>query len=101
VLPAGGRRAGFLGHAFRAQLVGLATRVLTGWLEVADDGGALYCPHTSKGFRAPPRKNLLLVSNGLMAKVGHWQAGRSGSAERLRRLAAERVGAGDSGGGSR
>src|SRR5947208_1550759 len=78
LLPAGGRRAGFLGHAFRPRLVGLATRVLTGWLEVTGDG-AIYAPHTSKGFVAPPKKNLLLVSNGLMAKVGHWQAGRSGA----------------------
>jgi hypothetical protein len=88
LLPAGGRRAGFLGHSFRPQLVGLATRILTGWLEVADDGTARYGPHSSKGFLAPPRKNLLLVSNGLMAKVGHWQAGRSGAAERLRELQA-------------
>jgi hypothetical protein len=101
LLPAGGRRAGFLGHSFRPELVGLATRVLTGWLEVADSGEIVYAPHTSKGFMAPPRKNLLLVSNGLMAKVGRWQAGRSGSAERLRRLAAERVAAHDSGEGSR
>ena len=89
LLPPGGRRAGVLGHAFRPQLVGLATRILTGWLEVADDGDAVYRPHTSKGFLAPPRKNLLLVGNGLMAKVGHWQAGRSGAVDRLRRLAAE------------
>ena len=86
LLPAGGRRAGLLGHAFRPQLVGLATRILTGWLDVAGDGSAVYAPHTSKGFMAPPKKNLLLVSNGLMAKVGAWQAGRSGAAERLRAL---------------
>ena len=89
LLPAGGRRAGLLGHAFRPQLVGLSTRVLTGWLTVADDGAALYAPHTSKGFLAPPRKSLLLVSNGLMAKVGHWQASRSGVADRLRQVAAD------------
>lgn len=94
LLPAGGRRAGLLGHAFRPRLVGLATRILTGWLEVADDGAVIYAPHTSRGFMAPPKKNLLLVSNGLMAKVGHWQAGRSGAAERLRALQA-------AGGGSR
>ena len=52
--------------------------------------GVIYAPHTSKGFLAPPKKNLLLVSNGLMAKVGHWQAGRSGAAERLRELQASR-----------
>jgi len=87
LLPAGGRRAGLLAHSYRPKLVGLATRILTGWLDVADDGAALYAPHTSRGFMAPPRKNLLLVSNGLMAKVGHWQAGRSGAADRLRALA--------------
>ena len=110
LLPAGGRRAGLLGHSFRPQLVGLATRVLTGWLEVGGDGagpggsgvvspnvpggsgvspGVIYAPHTSKGFLAPPKKNLLLVSNGLMAKVGHWQASRSGVADRLRQVAAD------------
>jgi len=90
LLPAGGRRAGLLAHSYRPHLVGLTTRILTGWLDVAEDGAALYAPHTSKGFMAPPRKNLLLVSNGLMAKVGHWQARRSGAADRLRELAAER-----------
>ncbi|MDQ1491551.1 MAG: hypothetical protein QOJ23_4065 [Actinomycetota bacterium] len=89
LLPAGGRRAGFLGHAFRPRLVGLATRVLTGWLTVTEDGAASYAPHTSKGFLAPPSKSLLLVSNGLMAKVGHWQARRSDAAGRLRQLADE------------
>jgi len=88
LLPPGGRRAGLLGHAFRPQLIGLATRILTGWLTVADAGDAIYAPHTSKGFLAPPKKNLLLVSNGLMAKVGQWQAGRSGAADRLRALQA-------------
>jgi hypothetical protein len=89
LLPPGGRRAGLVAHAYRPRLVGLATRILTGWLEVGDDGSAVYAPHTSKGFRAPPDKNLLLVSNGLMAKVGHWQSRRSGAAERLRALAEE------------
>jgi hypothetical protein len=89
LLPPGGRRAGLLAHAYRPKLVGLATRILTGWLDVGDDGNAVYAPHTSKGFRAPPNKNLLLVSNGLMAKAGHWQARRSGAAERLRTLGQE------------
>jgi hypothetical protein len=88
LLPTGGRRAGLLAHAYRPQLIGLNTRVFTGWLEVSADGGAVYAPHTSKGFIAPPRKNLLLVSNGLLAKAGIWQARRKGEAERLQRLAA-------------
>lgn len=88
LLPPGGRRAGFLAHSFRPQLVGLATRTFTGWLDVADDGGeARYSPHTSKGFWAPPQKNLLIVSNGLFAKYGMWQARRNGDAERLLALA--------------
>ena len=67
LLPPGGRRAGLLAHAYRPQLIGLSTRIFTGWLEVTGDG-AVYAPHTAKGFVAPPRKNLLLVSNGLLAK---------------------------------
>ena len=34
LLPPGGRRAGLLAHAYRPQLVGLSTRIFTGWLEV-------------------------------------------------------------------
>ena len=90
LLPFGGRRAGLLAHAYRPQLVGLSTRIFTGWLEVAADGAAVYSPHTSKGFVAPPRKNLLLISNGLFAKYGLWQARRQGTARRLEQLAAER-----------
>jgi hypothetical protein len=95
LLPPGGRRAGLLAHAYRPHLVGLATRVFTGWLDVPDDGAAVYAPHTSKGFVAPPRKNLLLVSNGLLAKFGLWQARRNGTAAKLAQLAAERAAAGE------
>ena len=89
VLPPGARRAGLLAHAFRPQLVGLSTRTFTGWLQVADDGTAVYAPHTSKGFRAPPAKRLLLVSNGLLAKYGMRQARRHGLLEHLRSLQQE------------
>ena len=88
LLPSGGRRAGLLAHAYRPQLVGLSTRIFTGWLEVPPDGAAVYAPHTSKGFIAPHRKNLLLISNGLLAKAGMWQARRKGEADRLERLTA-------------
>jgi hypothetical protein len=90
LLPPGGRRAGLLTHAYRPQLVGLATRTCTGWLEVADDGSALYAPHTAKGFVAPPLKRPLLISNGLFAKVGFRQARRQGTIERLEQLAGEK-----------
>jgi hypothetical protein len=96
LLPPGGRRAGLLAHAYRPQLVGLSTRIFTGWLEVSGDT-AVYAPHTSKGFVAPPSKNLLLVSNGLLAKFGLWQARRHGTAERLERLATEKAAAGTTG----
>ena len=88
LLPEGSRRAGLLAHAYRPQLIGLSTRIFTGWLEVAPGGGAVYAPHTSRGFIAPPRKNLLLISNGLIAKAGMWQARRKGEADRLQRLVA-------------
>jgi len=90
LLPAGGRRAGLLAHAYRPQLVGLSTRVFTGWLEVSGDG-AVYAPHTSKGFVAPPSKSTLLVLNGLLAKFGLWQARRHRTAEQLQRPAAEQA----------
>jgi len=64
-LPAGGRRAGLLGHSYEAKLIGLETRQYTGWLQ---DG--LYAPHTESGFKAPANKTLLLLANGFLAKRG-------------------------------
>lgn len=64
-LPEGGRRAGLLGHAYRAQLVGLESRTYTGWLQ---DG--VYAPHTATGFVAPSNKTLLLLANGFLARRG-------------------------------
>jgi hypothetical protein len=90
LLPAGGRRAGLLAHAYHAQLIGLSTRSFTGWLEVASDGAARYAPHTSVGFFAPPNKRMLLVANGLLAAFGIWRARRHGTAAELERLAAQR-----------
>ena len=90
-LPPGRRRAGLLAHGYRPQLVGLSTRIFTGWLDVTSDGAAVYAPHTSKGFIAPPSKTLLLVSNGLFAKFGMWQAQRQQTAERLEQLTAEKA----------
>lgn len=95
-LPEGGRRAGLLAHSYHPQLVGLSTRVMTGWLSVdgahaaasgaAEARPAMYAPHTSRGFVALPSKTLLLVGNGLLAKYGMWQARRNGSVERLQQL---------------
>ena len=69
-LPAGGRRAGLLGHSYRPQLIGLETRQYTGWLEVSPEGRAVYAPHTETGYKAPPNKTLLLLLNGALAKRG-------------------------------
>lgn len=87
LLPPGGRRAGLLAHRYRPRLVGLSTRGFTGWLDVTADGVAVYAPHTSRGFVAPPRKELLLVSHGPVAKLGVRKARRGQVAERLGRLA--------------
>jgi hypothetical protein len=78
LLPPGGRRAGLLAHSYRPQLIGLATRYHTGWLEVTSEGTATYAPHTAAGFVAPPNKTLLLLSNGLLAKLGVRSARKAG-----------------------
>jgi nitroimidazol reductase NimA-like FMN-containing flavoprotein (pyridoxamine 5'-phosphate oxidase superfamily) len=65
--PPGARRAGLLGHEYRAQLVGLSARQYTGWL---DPGAGTYAPLTEQGFKAPANKTLLLLANGLLAKRG-------------------------------
>ena len=83
LLPEGGRRAGLLAHSYRPQLIGLAARQHTGWLEVAG-ARATYAPHTETGFRAPANKTLLLLANGLLAKQGLRKARRARRADYLR-----------------
>jgi hypothetical protein len=78
LIPAGGRRAGLLGHSYRPQLVGLVSEVYTGWLESDGDGSAVYAPHTAGGFKAPPNKTLLALANGYLAKRGYRKARREG-----------------------
>ena len=78
-LPPGGRRAGLVGHSYRAKLIGLAARQHTGWLTWTSEG-ALYAPHTESGFRAPPNKTLLLFFNGLLAKQGLRRARKQAAA---------------------
>jgi hypothetical protein len=70
-VPGGGRRAGLMAHRYGKQLVGLATRQHTGWLQ---DG--LYAPHTEGGFAAPANKTLLLLANGYLARRGLKRAQR-------------------------
>jgi nitroimidazol reductase NimA-like FMN-containing flavoprotein (pyridoxamine 5'-phosphate oxidase superfamily) len=78
VIPPGARRAGLVGHDYKPKLIGLTTRQHTGWLEAGNDR-ALYAPHTQTGFAAPPNKTLLLLGNGLQAKLGVRKARRAGA----------------------
>jgi hypothetical protein len=77
VIPEGTRRAGLLGHDYRPKLIGLTARQYTGWLEADGDSG-LYAPHSETGFVAPPNKTLLLLGNGLQAKLGVRKARKEG-----------------------
>ena len=86
LLPSGGRRAGLLAHAYHPQLVGLSSRTMTGWLDVGEDGGATYAPHTAKGWTVPPSKPLILVANGMLAKIGYRRAVRAGVLQELQAL---------------
>ena len=61
-----------MGHRYGSQLVGLAVRQHTGWLQ---DG--VYAPHTESGFRAPSNKTVLLLANGYMARRGLKRAQRA------------------------
>ena len=78
-LPLGGRHAGLLGHSYQPHLVGLEARQYTGWLEVGDDDGGLYAPHTETGYKAPANKTLLLLLNGFLAKRGVSEARKRGT----------------------
>lgn len=76
LVPPGGRRAGLMAHRYNAQLIGLATRQHTGWLEAGEQ--LVYAPHTAGGFAAPAQKTLLLLANGGLAKVGMRKARKQG-----------------------
>jgi len=69
-----------LGHRYNTKLIGLESRQHTGWLDVGDDGTALYAPHTETGFRAPANKTLLLLGNGFLARQGLRRARREATA---------------------
>ncbi|WP_153183305.1 hypothetical protein [Streptomyces sp. E5N91] len=85
LLPEGARRAGLTAHSFGRQAVGLANRVCTGWLEV-DGDTAVYAPHTTAGFAAPPVKSVQMFFNGVFAKRGWRKARREGTLAKLAQL---------------
>jgi len=76
-LPAGGRRAGLTSHMFRKYMIGQEQRVHTGWLTV-DDDGAVYAPHTERGYAVPPSSLLMAVGGGIAMRRGARQAAREG-----------------------
>jgi hypothetical protein len=89
LLPPGGRRAGLLAHDYGPQLVPIASRQFTGWLEVEEGSSrGVYAPHTETGFSTPSNKTLVLLASGLLAKRGLRKAERSGVMDRLRPPAA-------------
>ena len=75
---AGGRAAApaCSAHRYNPQLIGLASRVHTGWLTVEGEH-AIYAPHTEGGFLAPANKTLLLLGNGYLARRGLARARRT------------------------
>lgn len=87
LLPPGARRAGLTAHSFGPQAVGLANRICTGWLEVSGDT-AVYAPHTTSGFAAPPVKGVQLFFNGMFAKRGWRKAKRDGTLTKLAEIKA-------------
>jgi hypothetical protein len=76
-LPAGGRRAGLTSHMFRKHMIGQEQRVHTGWLTV-DNDGALYAPHTEKGYALPGSPLLMAVGGGIATRRGARQAAKEG-----------------------
>jgi Pyridoxamine 5'-phosphate oxidase len=84
VLPAGGLRAGVLGHKFYEHVAGLTSRQYTGWLTVdAEDASTgIYAPHTERNLVIPHSKTIALLLNGLAATTTYRAAQKAGR-ERL------------------
>jgi hypothetical protein len=84
VLPAGGRRAGLLGHKFYKHVAGLTSRQYTGWLTVdaEDNSSGIYAPHTERSLVIPHSKTIALLVNGLAATITYRAAQKAGR-ERL------------------
>jgi hypothetical protein len=79
LIPAGGRRAGLLGHSFSRHVIGQQQRKHSGWLECDPaTGQAVYAPHTEHGYRLPPSRLAFNLSAGFVARRGLRQARREG-----------------------
>jgi hypothetical protein len=79
-LPAGGVRAGILGHKFYEHVAGLTSRQYTGWLtaDSPDASAGIYAPHTERGLVIPHSKTVALLLNGLAATITYRAAQRAG-----------------------
>ncbi|MDZ7734202.1 MAG: hypothetical protein U5R31_15025 [Acidimicrobiia bacterium] len=74
----GGRQGGRASPAgFSPRCVEQGSVVLTGWLEVGDEG-ARYAPHTAGGYALPGSRFLFHLGGALTAKWGYRQAIRAG-----------------------
>jgi hypothetical protein len=62
---------------FRKHMIGQEQRVHTGWLTV-DNDGALYAPHTEKGYALPGSPLLMAVGGGIATRRGARQAAKEG-----------------------
>jgi hypothetical protein len=79
LLPAGGFRAGILGHKFYEHVAGLTSRQYTGWMTVRRPGTTgYYAPHTERSLVLPHSKTLALLVNGMVATITYRQAQRAG-----------------------
>ena len=79
LVPAGGRRAGLLGHWFSRHVVGQRQRKHTGWLEADPAAGrVLYAPHTRSGYTLPDSRFAYNLSAGFVTQRGLRQARREG-----------------------
>jgi hypothetical protein len=80
-VPAGGRRAGLLAHAFARNAQGQHQRRHSGWLEV-ESGEAVFAPHTKSGYRLPAVRPLYRAAAAYATTRGLRDARRAGFAPR-------------------
>lgn len=64
LVPAGGRRAGLTAHWFSRGVLGQRQMLHTGWMEAADDGTAVYAPHTLAAYRMPTSRFVYRLAVG-------------------------------------
>lgn len=82
LLPAGGRRAGLLGHSFSRHVVGQRQRKHTGWMEAEPARGRiLYAPHTEAGYHLPPSRIAFNLGAGYLTRRGVREGRREGFLE--------------------